>query len=162
MAVLSRERWSFRAAEAVCISPYHFTRLFKYVVDARVRKVKELLTTGKFTISEAAHHVRFRRSEPPNSSPFVALHIPITAMLIGIVLRGSAFIFRKYDSTDDAVQRWSSSTAWEKSETALLKTNATAVRTRLRLPAHCYRDRSEVLPRGDPTLSRSPRRSLPN
>jgi cytochrome bd ubiquinol oxidase subunit II len=38
----------------------------------------------------------------------IALHIPITAMLIGIVLRGSAFVFRKYDSTEDAVQRrWS-------------------------------------------------------
>jgi cytochrome bd ubiquinol oxidase subunit II len=38
----------------------------------------------------------------------IALHIPITVMLIGIVLRGSAFVFRKYDSTEDAVQRrWS-------------------------------------------------------
>src|ERR1039457_2829297 len=37
-----------------------------------------------------------------------ALNIPVTAMLIGIVLRGSAFIFRKYDSQSDAVQRrWS-------------------------------------------------------
>lgn len=37
-----------------------------------------------------------------------ALHIPLTAMLIGIVLRGSAFIFRKYDAKDDHVQRrWS-------------------------------------------------------
>src|SRR6202007_2845944 len=42
------------------------------------------------------------------STMMIALHIPITAMLIGIVLRGSAFAFRKYDSTDDAVQRrWS-------------------------------------------------------
>jgi AraC family transcriptional regulator len=48
-------------AQAVGLSPYHFTRLFKestgqspyqYVVDARVKKAKELLTTGKFTISE--------------------------------------------------------------------------------------------------------------
>jgi AraC family transcriptional regulator len=55
-------------AQAVCLSPYHFTRLFKestgqspyqYVVDARVKKAKELLTTGKLTISEAAHHVGF-------------------------------------------------------------------------------------------------------
>ena len=37
-----------------------------------------------------------------------ALNIPLTAMLIGIVLRGSAFIFRKYDSRSDAAQRrWS-------------------------------------------------------
>jgi AraC family transcriptional regulator len=32
---------------------------YRYVVEARVRKAKELLTTGKFTISEAAHHVGF-------------------------------------------------------------------------------------------------------
>lgn len=34
-----------------------------------------------------------------------ALHIPLTAMLVGIVLRGSAFVFRKYDAKDDHVQR---------------------------------------------------------
>jgi cytochrome d ubiquinol oxidase subunit II len=33
------------------------------------------------------------------------LHIPLTLMLIGIVLRGSAFSFRTYDSQHDAVQR---------------------------------------------------------
>src|ERR1700716_790731 len=38
----------------------------------------------------------------------IALHITITAMLIVIVLRGSAVVFRKYDSTEDAIQRrWS-------------------------------------------------------
>jgi len=37
-----------------------------------------------------------------------ALNIPLTAMLIGIVLRGTAFVFRKYDSQTDMVhQRWS-------------------------------------------------------
>jgi AraC family transcriptional regulator len=55
-------------AQAVYMSPFHFTRLFKestgrsphqYVVEARVRKAKDLLTTGKFTISEAAYHVGF-------------------------------------------------------------------------------------------------------
>jgi cytochrome d ubiquinol oxidase subunit II len=35
----------------------------------------------------------------------VRLHIPLTLMLIGIVLRGSAFTFRSYDSQRDAVQR---------------------------------------------------------
>jgi cytochrome d ubiquinol oxidase subunit II len=46
---------------------------------------------------------------PPGFSVImIALHIPITAMLLGIVLRGSAFVFRKYDSTQDVVQRrWS-------------------------------------------------------
>lgn len=37
-----------------------------------------------------------------------ALHIPLAAMLVGIVLRGTAFVFRKYDSRRDNVQRrWS-------------------------------------------------------
>ncbi len=55
-------------AQAVYMSPYHFMRLFKestgqsphqYVIEARVRKATELLTTGKLTISEAAHRVGF-------------------------------------------------------------------------------------------------------
>src|SRR6266478_6783933 len=55
-------------AQAVYISPYHFAKLFKestgqspyqYVVEARVRKAKELLTTSKFTISEVAYDVGF-------------------------------------------------------------------------------------------------------
>ncbi|MGO9123328.1 MAG: cytochrome d ubiquinol oxidase subunit II [Terriglobales bacterium] len=37
-----------------------------------------------------------------------ALNIPVTAMVIGIVLRGSAFVFRQYGSPSDAAQlRWS-------------------------------------------------------
>jgi cytochrome d ubiquinol oxidase subunit II len=35
----------------------------------------------------------------------VTLHIPLTLMLVGIVLRGSAFTFRSYDSQQDDVQR---------------------------------------------------------
>jgi AraC family transcriptional regulator len=55
-------------AQAVFMSPYHFTRLFKestgqspyqYVVEARVRKAKELLTKGMFSISEVAYDVGF-------------------------------------------------------------------------------------------------------
>jgi cytochrome d ubiquinol oxidase subunit II len=34
-----------------------------------------------------------------------ALHVPLTLMLVGIVLRGSAFTFRSYDSKADNVQR---------------------------------------------------------
>jgi cytochrome d ubiquinol oxidase subunit II len=33
------------------------------------------------------------------------LHIPLTLMLVGVVLRGSAFVFRAYDVRRDAVQR---------------------------------------------------------
>jgi cytochrome d ubiquinol oxidase subunit II len=37
----------------------------------------------------------------------IALHIPLTLMLFGIVLRGSAFVFRSYGSDQNAVQeRW--------------------------------------------------------
>jgi AraC family transcriptional regulator len=55
-------------AQAVSMSADHFAKLFKestgqspyrYVIEARVRKAKELLTTGNFTISEAAHQVGF-------------------------------------------------------------------------------------------------------
>lgn len=35
----------------------------------------------------------------------ITLHIPLTLMLIGIVLRGSAFAFRSYGSSEDAPQR---------------------------------------------------------
>ncbi len=35
----------------------------------------------------------------------VTLHIPLVLMLIGVVLRGSAFTFRAYDSTGSTVQR---------------------------------------------------------
>jgi len=55
-------------ARAVGMGPDHFAKLFKestgrspyrFVVEARARKAKELLSTGKFTISEAAHLVGF-------------------------------------------------------------------------------------------------------
>lgn len=37
----------------------------------------------------------------------IVLHIPLTLMLVGIVLRGSAFTFRSYDDEHDAAQlRW--------------------------------------------------------
>jgi len=35
----------------------------------------------------------------------IALHVPLTIMLLGVVLRGSAFTFRSYDDASDAVQR---------------------------------------------------------
>ncbi len=37
-----------------------------------------------------------------------ALHIPITLLLIGIIFRGTAFVFRKHDANDNTMQeRWS-------------------------------------------------------
>lgn len=35
----------------------------------------------------------------------IALHVPLTLFLLGIVFRGSAFTFRAYDAREDAVQR---------------------------------------------------------
>jgi AraC-like DNA-binding protein len=55
-------------ARTVHMSPHHFTLLFKqstgqspyrYVTETRARKAKELLTSGKFSISEIAHQVGF-------------------------------------------------------------------------------------------------------
>jgi cytochrome bd ubiquinol oxidase subunit II len=38
----------------------------------------------------------------------IALHVPLTLLLVGIVLRGTAFVFRAYDSRRDTIQRrWS-------------------------------------------------------
>ncbi len=34
------------------------------------------------------------------------LHVPLSLMLIGVVLRGSAFVFRSYDATEAARRRW--------------------------------------------------------
>ncbi len=39
------------------------------------------------------------------SAMMIALHIPIAAMLVGIVLRGSTFVFRKYDTRGEVFQR---------------------------------------------------------
>jgi cytochrome d ubiquinol oxidase subunit II len=39
------------------------------------------------------------------SAMMIALHIPIALMLVGIVLRGSAFVFRKYDTRGEVFQR---------------------------------------------------------
>ena len=52
--------------------------------------------------------VVFSAFPPAFAAIMTALHIPMSALLVGIVLRGSAFIFRKYDRGDDAVhRRWS-------------------------------------------------------
>lgn len=52
--------------------------------------------------------ILFTGFPPAFAGMMTALNIPFTLMLIGIVLRGSAFIFRKYDVKSEAVkQRWS-------------------------------------------------------
>jgi cytochrome d ubiquinol oxidase subunit II len=52
--------------------------------------------------------ILFTAFPPAFGTIATALHIPLTLLLIGIVLRGSAFTFRTYDSQSDDVQkRWS-------------------------------------------------------
>ena len=47
----------------------------------------------------------FTAFPPAFAAIMTALHIPLTVMLIGIVLRGAAFTFRTYDAQHDYVQR---------------------------------------------------------
>ena len=53
--------------------------------------------------------ILFSAFPPAFAAISTALHIPLALMLIGIVLRGSAFTFRSYDKkTDDVQRRWGS------------------------------------------------------
>jgi cytochrome bd ubiquinol oxidase subunit II len=49
--------------------------------------------------------ILFTGFPPAFAAIATALHIPLTLILIGIVLRGSAFTFRSYDRREDNVQR---------------------------------------------------------
>jgi cytochrome d ubiquinol oxidase subunit II len=52
--------------------------------------------------------ILFTAFPPAFATIATALHIPLTLMLVGIVLRGSAFTFRTYDvQRDDVQRRWS-------------------------------------------------------
>ena len=52
--------------------------------------------------------ILFTGFPPAFAAMMTALNIPFTLMLIGIVLRGSAFVFRKYDVRSEGTQRrWS-------------------------------------------------------
>lgn len=47
------------------------------------------------------------------ASVSIALHVPLALMLLGIVFRASAFVFRQYDVAGDSVQRrWGRVFAW--------------------------------------------------
>jgi cytochrome bd ubiquinol oxidase subunit II len=81
----------------------------------RARRQREAIEEAIGPIWEANHvwlilvvTVMFTAFPPAFGVLMTALHIPITAVLIGIVLRGSAFVFRKYDVPDDTThRRWS-------------------------------------------------------
>jgi cytochrome d ubiquinol oxidase subunit II len=80
----------------------------------RKRAQRELIAEAIGPVWEANHVwlilvivLLFTCFPPVFSAISTALHIPLTLMLIGIVLRGSAFTFRSYGlHADDAQRRW--------------------------------------------------------
>lgn len=81
----------------------------------RARQQREAIAEAIGPVWEANHVwlilvivLLFSAFPPAFAAIMTALHIPITVVLIGIVLRGSTFMFRKYDAQDDATHRqWS-------------------------------------------------------
>lgn len=78
----------------------------------RAKAQRELIADALGPIWEANHVwlilvvvLLFTCFPPAFAAIATALHIPLTLMLIGIVLRGSAFTFRTYDYRRDDVQR---------------------------------------------------------
>src|SRR5262247_2993236 len=78
----------------------------------RMRAQRELIAEAIGPVWEANHVwlilvvvLLFTAFPPAFAAIATALHIPLTLMLIGIVLRGSAFTFRSYDRREDNVQR---------------------------------------------------------
>jgi cytochrome d ubiquinol oxidase subunit II len=81
----------------------------------RARRQREAIAHAIGPVWEANHVwlilvivLLFSAFPPAFGAIMTALHIPMTLILIGIVMRGAAFVFRKYDAQDDAVhRRWS-------------------------------------------------------
>ena len=81
----------------------------------RARQQREAIAAAIGPVWEANHVwlilvivLLFTAFSPAFAVIMTALHIPMTLILIGIVLRGSVFIFRKYDAQDDTThRRWS-------------------------------------------------------
>lgn len=49
--------------------------------------------------------ILFTAFPPAFATLGIVLHVPLSLMLVGIVLRGSSFVFRSYGARDDAAQR---------------------------------------------------------
>jgi cytochrome d ubiquinol oxidase subunit II len=81
----------------------------------RAREQRALIAEAIGPIWEANHVwlilvvvILFTAFPPAFAIIATALHIPLTLLLVGIVLRGSAFTFRTYDiQRDDVQRRWS-------------------------------------------------------
>ncbi|HJT67959.1 MAG TPA: cytochrome d ubiquinol oxidase subunit II [Pyrinomonadaceae bacterium] len=86
-----------------------------FAFGPRARRQRELIAEAISPVWEANHVwlilvivVLFTAFPPAFATIATALHIPLTLMLIGIVLRGTAFTFRTYDvQRDDVQRRWS-------------------------------------------------------
>ena len=86
-----------------------------FALGPRAREQRALIAAAIGPVWEANHVwlilvvvVLFTAFPPAFAAIGTALHIPITLLLIGIVLRGTAFTFRSYDTQRDDVQRrWS-------------------------------------------------------
>jgi cytochrome d ubiquinol oxidase subunit II len=81
----------------------------------RAKRQRELIAHAIGPIWEANHVwlilvivLLFVAFPPAFAAMSIVLHIPLAVMLVGIVLRGSAFVFRSYDvQTDDVQRHWS-------------------------------------------------------
>lgn len=86
-----------------------------FAFGKRARAQRELVAKAIGPVWEANHVwlilvlvILFTAFPPAFAAIATALHIPITLLLIGVVLRGTAFTFRTYDSQRSDVQRrWS-------------------------------------------------------
>ncbi len=86
-----------------------------FAVGKRAKDQRDLIAHAIGPIWEANHVwlilalvILFVAFPKANAAISTALHIPLTLMLVGIVLRGATFTFRSYDSQKDSVQRrWS-------------------------------------------------------
>ena len=86
-----------------------------FAFGRRAREQRKLIADAIGPVWEANHVwlilvivILFTAFPPAFAVIATALHIPITLLLIGIVLRGTAFTFRSYDvQRDDVQRRWS-------------------------------------------------------
>jgi cytochrome d ubiquinol oxidase subunit II len=86
-----------------------------FAFGPRARAQRTLIAEAISPVWEANHVwlilvvvILFTAFPPAFAAIATALHIPITLLLIGIVLRGTAFTFRTYDvQRDDVQRRWS-------------------------------------------------------
>ena len=85
-----------------------------FAFGRRAREQRALIAEAISPVWEANHVwlilvvvMLFTAFPPAFAAIATALHIPITLLLIGIVLRGTAFTFRTYDvQRDDVQRRW--------------------------------------------------------